>query len=256
MPNADRQPLPMLMAGAVADFLFPIRCPLCATIIGGGRGVCPACWGRLTFITSPFCASCGLAFEIKGDDDAAMPEAICAACLARPPAYGCARAALVYDAHSRRLILPMKHGDRPDIAATVAPWAARAGAELLGRAQWIVPIPLHRWRLFARRYNQAARLAAGISAEAGIPVFWGALRRRRRTTPQGRHSAAGRRRNVQGAFIVPERRRAALKETRIVLVDDVMTTGATAEAAARALRSAGANRVDVLTVARVPLADG
>jgi len=252
------------VASAVADFLFPIRCPLCAAIISGGawtglrggRGVCPGCWGRLTFITSPYCARCGLAFEINDGGDGMSHAAICATCLARPPAYDSARAALVYNAESRRLILPMKHGDRPDIAATLAPWAARAGAEMLGQAQWIVPVPLHRWRLFARRYNQAARLAAGISADTGIPVLWGALIRNRRTTPQGRHSAAGRRRNVQGAFAVRKRQRSSLNGVRIVLVDDVMTTGATAEAAARSLRRAGAIRVDVLTVARVPLAEG
>jgi ComF family protein len=244
--------LPRRWACAAIDFLFPVRCAMCAAIVTGGPGVCPACWGSLSFITSPFCERCGLAFEIAGFQG----EVCCGACLARPPPFERARAALNYDDASRRLVLPFKHGDRPDIAATVAPWTAVAGADLLAGADWIVPIPLHRWRLLARRYNQSARLAARIADKAGVPVCWGSLTRRRRTTPQGKHSAAGRRRNVQGAFAVPDRYRRLVTGSWIVLVDDVMTTGATVEAATRAMLAAGASAVDVLTVARVPLASG
>jgi ComF family protein len=171
--------------------------------------------------------------------------------LANPPAYGRARAVMRYDDNSRRLILAFKHADRLDMGPSLAAWSARAGAELLESADLIAPVPLHRFRLWRRRYNQAAVLAMALSNVAGRPVLIDLLRRVRSTPSQAGLSASQRRRNVQGAFAVRASRAAGLKAKRVLLIDDVMTTGATVESCARALLAAGAAQVDILTIARV-----
>jgi len=149
------------------------------------------------------------------------------------------------------LILALKHGDRTDSAPALAGWMAAAGRDMLAAADIVAPVPLHRWRLLARRYNQAALLAHSIAARAGRPCVPDLLIRRRRTPSQGGLSASGRARNVAGAFKVNPTRAAALPDKRVVLVDDVLTTGATAESCARTLLLGGAATVDVLTLARV-----
>jgi ComF family protein len=154
-----------------------------------------------------------------------------------------------YDDSSRQLVLALKHGDRLHLAPTLAQWMRRAGAELLAEADLLVPVPLHWTRLFARRHNQAAVLALAIAKAGGPTVSAGCLIRRRRTPSQGRKSAVARQRNVAGAFAL--RHPATIAGKRIVLVDDVFTTGATVEECARVLKRAGAARVDVLAVARV-----
>jgi ComF family protein len=175
----------------------------------------------------------------------------CAACAAQPPRYARARSVLAYDEGSRDLILAFKHADRADLALPFARWMARAGAELLAEADLIAPVPLHWRRLLFRRYNQAALLAGALGRISGRPVVPDLLRRHRATPKQGRLSRSARRRNVQGAFALPEKYETLIAEKRVLLIDDVITTGATVESCARLLLDGGARSVDVLALAQV-----
>jgi ComF family protein len=208
-------------------------------------GLSAEAWSRIRFLEDPVCDGCGAPFEH------AQADIRCAACLARPRAFARARAACLYDEASRDLILKLKHADRTDLAGLFAAWISRAADELLAGADAIVPVPLHRWRLFRRRYNQSAEIARRLAARRGLPYLADALRRPRPSDSQAGKSASGRRRNVQGAFAVPPARRAQVEGRRLLLLDDVMTTGATAETCARALLRAGASSVDVAVIARV-----
>jgi ComF family protein len=203
----------------------------------------------MTFFAPPWCAVCGLPFPHPMGDDA-----ICADCARDRSSWDRARAVLRYDKHSRRLVLALKHADRTHLARALGGWMRRAGAEVLDGADLVLPVPLHWTRLFARRYNQAGLLAHAIRAAGGPPVAPDWLVRRRRTPSQGRLGAAARARNVRGAFAL--RRGRSVKGKRIVLVDDVLTTGATVEECARVLRRAGAAFVGVLTLARALRAGG
>ena len=171
-------------------------------------------------------------------------------------AFDAARAACLYDETSREPILKLKHADRTDLAPMFARWLSRAAADLLAEADAVAPVPLHPLRLLRRRYNQSAEVARPLAKLAGLAYLPDALVRRRATESQGGKSAGRRKRNVAGAFHVPERRRAQVEGRRILLIDDVMTTGATAEGCARALKQAGAARVDLAVVARVKEAGG
>jgi ComF family protein len=229
---------------AILDLLFPPLCMACRVPVAA-PGLCGPCWSGVTFLDGPACGRCGLPFPV-----ALGEESLCAACLARPPAFDSARAILAYDEKSRGAILALKHADRLDLVPGFARWLARAGRQALARGEVIVPVPLHRVRLWRRRYNQAAELARRLGREQGIGVAPLALVRTRSTQSQGvMVSARARRRNVLGAFRVPDP--AFVAGRRVLLVDDVMTTGATAEACARALRRAGAAEVHVLALARV-----
>ncbi len=189
---------------------------------------------------------CGLPFPFFQGEGVRCP-----ACMARPRAFSRARAACLYDEHSRELILKLKHADRPEIGALFARWLLRAASPLLAEVDVIAPVPLHPSRLFARRYNQAAEIARPLCRLAGKPYLPDALVRRRATTSQGGKSGRGRRVNVKGAFHAPPGRARRVQGRRVLLVDDVLTTGATAEACARALLAAGAAAVDLAVVARV-----
>ena len=228
------------------DVLLPPLCFGCGAAVEGRAALCLACWRRVRFLAPPVCESCGLPFEADPG-----PGAVCGECARETPPFARARAAFVYDEASRGLILSFKHGDRTDAAPAFGLWLMRAGAELLPEARLIVPVPLHWTRLFARRYNQAALLAHEVGRLAGVAVATAVLARRRRTPSQGKLGRSTRQRNLAGAFAVPERHRAAVAGKRILLIDDVLTTGATASACARALLAAGATAVDVLTLARV-----
>jgi ComF family protein len=179
------------------------------------------------------------------------PGVRCAACEARPRAFARARAACLYDEHSRDLILQFKHADRVDLARLFSLWLSRAAGDLIDEADAVVPVPMHPLRLIRRRYNQAAEMARPLASRAGRPYWPGALVRRRAGESQAGKSGAGRKRNVAGAFACPDRWAAKLQGKRILLVDDVLTTGATAEACARALLKAGASAVDLAVIARV-----
>lgn len=237
----------LLRAGTVLlDALLPPQCLSCRADVAAPGVLCPACWGAIRFLGPPQCAACGVPFELPS-----LEGALCAGCLASRPAYGAARAVFRYDDGSRGLILSFKHGDRTEAAPAFGQWLARAGEELVGRADLILPVPLHWTRLFRRRYNQSALLAQSLGRVVGVPVAVDILRRRRATPSQGRLSRAGRRRNVQGAFAVGPAHHETIRGQRILLVDDVLTTGATVEACSGTLLRAGAATVDVLTLARV-----
>jgi ComF family protein len=226
------------------DFLFPPVCIACREP-AASAGFCAACWGEIQFLDGPLCACCGIPFDV-----ALLADSLCAGCLTRPPAFDRARAILRYDDISRAPILALKHADRLDLVPGFALWLERAGRGLIESSDLLVPVPLHRSRLWRRRYNHAAELARALSRRTGITLDTVALVRGRATPSQGiMASARARRRNVLGAFKVPETSRVAGRN--ILLVDDILTTGATAEAAARALKRAGAAKVQVLALARV-----
>lgn len=216
-----------------------------AVVITAERHPNPQCNFRLVIKMK----GCGAPFEFD-------PGARCAACAARPRAFDAARAACLYDETSRDPILKLKHADRLDLAPMFARWISRSARELIEEADAIAPVPLHPWRLLHRRYNQAAEIARPLAALTGTPYLPDALVRRRPTATQGGKSGSGRKRNVAGAFEVAEARRRQVEGLRILLIDDVLTTGATAEGCARALKAAGAARVDLAVVARVQAAAG
>jgi len=235
--------------GRVIDLALPPRAldeGAAATSSVQSAGLTAAAWGQIRFIESPVCDGCGAPFEF--DMGAGV---LCAACVARRPAFDHARAACLYDEHSRDLILKLKHADRTDLSGLFARWLARAAGDVIVDLDAVVPVPLHRWRLMARRYNQAAEIARPLARLAGLAYWPDALVRPRPTPTQGGRSASGRRRNVAGAFAVPARWQARIAGARLLLVDDVLTTGATAEGCARALKRAGAARVDLAVIARV-----
>jgi ComF family protein len=234
-------------AGGIAlDALLPPRCLSCGVAVDRQGTICASCWSELAFLSAPICAACGYPFEYD-----LGPETLCGACAHTLPAFDRARAVLCYDEMSRGLVLGLKHGDRTHEAPAFGMLMARAGAELLRDADAIVPVPLHWRRLFARRYNQSALLAQAVNKTSGVPVMVDALVRRRATPSLGHMSPSARRRALRGAFAVKPVRRAAVRGQRIVLIDDVLTTGATGEACARVLKRAGAETVDLLVFARV-----
>ncbi len=236
-----------LLGRRLLDVLFPPLCIACRAPIAAAHNLCAACWRKVGFIERPFCDLCGFPFEF----DATL-ETLCAACQQRAPAFERARGLMRYDDASRDLILALKRADRLDLVPPFARWLARVGQDLIAQADLIVPVPLHRWRLWQRRFNQSALLAQGLGRLTGKPVDCLALVRTRPTPSQGEMpSARARRRNVQGAFRVAEASAQAIEGRAILLVDDVFTTGATLEACARALKRAGARQVFVLTLARV-----
>jgi ComF family protein len=232
---------------ALFDVLLPPRCAICGSEVDRQGLLCADCFRQTGFISEPFCSRCGVPF---GSASLGGVERLCPTCRAEPPVFGRARAALRYDAQGRRLVLPFKHADRTELATVLAPQMARAGAELLREADVIVPVPLHRWRLFHRRYNQAALLAKALGRIAKRRCVVDALRRIRATASLGEKSASERAAEVAQAFDVRPSRRETIQQRKVLLIDDVMTSGA--NACARALLAAGASSVDVLVAARVP----
>ncbi len=228
------------------DVALPPLCPSCREPVGDGAGLCAACWSKLSLIEPPYCARLGIPFTYDPGPAFLSMEAI-----ANPPAYDRARAAVRYDEVARALVHSFKYSDRLDLAPMMGRWMARAGRELLSEADGLVPVPLHWRRLWARRFNQSAALAGAISDISGVPVLHGALRRVKSTPQQVGLSKNQRADNVQGAFQVLPAQKADVKGRRLILIDDVLTSGATVDTCARALLRAGAGHVDVLVFARV-----
>ena len=230
---------------AALNVALPPLCPACRELVGGG-GLCASCWSKLSLIAPPYCERLGIPFAYDPGPGVLSMQAI-----ADPPAYHRARAAVRYDEIARSLVHSLKYGDRLDLAPTAGRWMARAGRELLADADALVPVSLHWRRLWARRFNQSALLAKAIAEVGGVPVAEIALRRVKPTAQQVGLSQAERASNVQGAFRVPPEGRAEVKGRRLILIDDVLTSGATADACARSLLRAGAGNIDVLVFARV-----
>jgi ComF family protein len=235
-----------LVHGAL-DLVLPPRCLGCGAGVEAPGRLCPACWRMLTFLGPPHCRLCGYPLPH------ALPAApLCGACAADPPAYHRARAALRYDDGSRGLILAFKHADRTDTAPAFGRWLARAGAELLADADLVAPVPLHRWRLLKRGYNQAAILAQALARQTGVRLLPDLVQRVRATASQQGLGGRARIENITAAaFRIHPWHRRRIHGAKVLLVDDVLTTGATVEACARVLRRAGAAQIDVLTLARV-----
>lgn len=230
------------------EAVLPWTCVSCGGV-QGGPGLCPTCWTRMPWISAPVCMCCGAPFDVG--PGLAEHRLRCAGCAGDPPVLAALRAALRYDTASRRLVLGFKHADRLQDAPVFASWLVRAGADLLPRATIVAPVPLHWTRLAWRRYNQAAILARLVARHGALPYAADLLVRSRRTASQGVLTRDGRRRNVAGAFAVHRRWRARVTGQRVLLIDDVSTTGATLAACARVLLAEGAAAVDALTIARV-----
>jgi ComF family protein len=231
---------------SAARLLFPPACAGCGVRVAEPGTLCGSCWPKLRFLERPWCAVLGTPFAYEMGEGAVSPEAI-----ANPPPFARARAAVAYSGVAREMVQGLKYNDRTDLAPWMAGWMARAGAELVADADVVVPVPLHWRRFLSRRFNQSAELARALAAASNLPFEPGALVRRKVTRQQVGLRASEREDNVRGAFAVPAEAKGLVRERRVLLVDDVYTTGATVAAATRALRRGGATAVDVLTFARV-----
>jgi ComF family protein len=227
------------------DIALPTLCVACREPVDGD-GVCASCWAKLSFIAPPYCPRLGIPFVYDPGPGMLSMEAI-----ADPPAYRRARAAVRYDDVARILVHALKYQDRTDLAPAMGRWMARAGGELLDEADMLVPVPLHWRRSWSRRYKQSGALARSIERQSGVRLVSEALRRVRPTQQQVGLSRSQRASNVQGAFKVVADRQSEIAGRRVVLIDDVLTSGATVDACARALLRAKAAHVDVLVFARV-----
>ena len=227
------------------DIALPTLCVACREPVDG-EGVCPSCWAKLSFIAPPYCPRLGIPFVYDPGPEMLSMEAI-----ASPPAYQRARAAVRYDEVARTLVHALKYQDRTDLAPVMGRWMARAGRELLDGADMLIPVPLHWRRGWSRRYNQSGALARIVASRSGVTLRGDVLQRLRATEQQVGLSRPQRASNVQGAFGVSADRRSAIHGARVILIDDVLTSGATVDACARALLRAKAAQVDVLVFARV-----
>lgn len=235
------------LAGRAASVVLPHRCLTCGAVMTDANGLCMTCWEKMTFLGEPCCRICGYPFELNEGR-----HALCTACTIRHPDYDRARAVFAYDDTSRDLILAFKHGDQTQGAAAMATWLARVAAGMAAEADIVAPIPLHRKRLWQRRFNQAALIAQHAARLWNRPYCPDLLRRSRATVSQGHMGLKARHRNVKRAFTLPDRHRDLVDGQTILLIDDVLTTGATVEECSRVLKGAGASCVYVATLARVP----
>ncbi len=226
----------------ILDFALPPRCPGCGAITPEPHHFCLDCWSQLAFLGEPCCAICALPFDYD-----AGAGALCGGCAAERPRFDRLRAAVAYGEISRAVALKLKYGGRPGVAETMA----RLMARHLGDDAILAPVPLHRWRIWRRGYNQAALIAAALARRAGLELRIDLLERVKATPPLRGLGRKARRDALRGVFRVPERHRDAIRGRRIILVDDVYTSGATANGCARMLKRAGAAEVQVLAWARV-----
>ena len=229
-----------------ANIVAPPKCLMCLEDVGGHDGACAECWRKLTIIEPPVCPRTGVPFPYDPGEGI-----VSAAALARPPEWNRARAAVEFDGHSRTLVHALKYRDQHYAGRMMATMMARAGAELIDDAQFMVPVPLHRARLWRRRFNQSAVLAHFLARSAKAPCRPDLLARIKPTRPQVGLSSKDRRHNLRGAFKVPEQGLLDVAGGKILLIDDVLTTGTTAAACAHELLAAGASQVDILVFALV-----
>lgn len=229
----------------LVDLVLPPRCPGCGVLVQDDLQFCATCWNALHFISDPACTACGKPFAEGRDADL-----LCAECLAKPPEHDGIKAAVLYDDLSRSIVLRLKHGGRIGLARLVARHLERhlpaEDADVV-----LVPVPLHRWRLWRRGFNQSILIARALAARRGLPVETEVLRRVRATPPLKGMTRKQRSLAVRGVFDIPPARRSRIAGRHVLLVDDVYTTGATANACVRLLKKAGAARVTIFCWARV-----
>ncbi len=235
-----------LAGGGLVDLILPPQCLACDRPVAEMGGLCPACWGGLRLLERPWCQRLGIPFAYDLGSGTLSAEAI-----ADPPPFERCRAVAHFDDVARRLVHGLKYRDRGELARWMGQWMARAGADVVAEADVIVPVPLHRFRLWSRRFNQSAALAQAVARATGGRFTPSVLRRVRATAQQVGLTASERDKNVRGAFRVDPDDRPMIAGRRVLLVDDVYTTGATVKAATRALIRGGAGAVDVLVFARV-----
>ncbi len=229
---------------SLIDLLMPGRCYMCGQIIEGKSALCPECYGKITFLSDQCCPICGKPYIFPSEKDL-----ICQNCLREKPKLKRLRAVFSYDAYSRELILPFKHTDRTDMAPFFSQLMIQIGQELIEHCDIIIPVPLHRRRLLKRKYNQATLLASKIASTCQKKMLPHTLLRTVNTKPQGHDNRLQRKNNVKNAFLVKKKN--DVEGKKVLLIDDVYTTGATLNACAEALYAAGAKRVEGLTLARV-----
>ncbi len=230
------------------NLILPPRCPVTGDMVDAQGMISSDAWRELVFITDPLCAHCGVPLDFETEENAR-----CVMCLETPQIYHSARAALQYNDISRDLVLGFKRGDKTHIIQSFVPWLKQAGKEMLGQADYLIPVPLHPVRLIQRRYNQAALIAGALSKSVDIPHLPIAMKRVRATPSQGHLTSDERTKNVQEAFDVHTKYREMINGKSLILIDDVLTTGATVNECAKVLYRHGARQVDVLTLARVVL---
>lgn len=233
------------MRSRLLNLFFPAQCMICATLVPQHGTLCAECWKEVPFISDPMCACCGLPLEFAVD-----AHTLCGECLREHPPYSRARAAFTYQENSRALILKFKYQDELYLAPIFAGWLKKAGAELISASDIIVPVPLHWRRMLRRRYNQSLLLARMLAKETNLALLANGLQRTRHTPQQAGLTRIQRLKNVKGAFRVHPKHQEAIKGKSILLIDDVMTTGATLSVCTDILLKAGAAQVNVLTVAR------
>lgn len=227
------------------NLILPQRCLKCDEILDSDPGLCGPCWSQIRFISDPLCTCCGLPLDFDVGD-----EGLCGGCAVSPPLYDKGRSVFVYDDASKGMILRFKHGDSTHGAPAFAKWMGTAGHDLLKETDLIIPVPLHWTRLFTRTYNQSQLMATHLSKLVPHTSLEPALlKRHKRTQPQGFLSKDKRVENVKSSFTVPQPH--LIKGKSILLIDDVLTSGATLNACAKELKKAGAKRIYALTLARV-----
>jgi len=229
----------------LADLLYPPSCAACGALTGTHRSLCPRCWSTIRFIERPYCEVLGSPFSHDLGTGILSAEAI-----ADPPPFDRLRSAAIHEGVTRDLVHGLKYRDRIDLAPMMAEWMLRSSDGTVGACDALIPVPLHRTRLFSRKFNQAAELARHLARLSDKPLLAATLVRVKRTSQQVGLGARARQDNVRGAFAIARNRDNDVFGRRVVLIDDVYTTGATVAAAARVLRKAGASDVSVLTFAR------
>ncbi|KLN59491.1 hypothetical protein WH96_17575 [Kiloniella spongiae] len=240
-----KEVVPNLLTKGI-NYLFPPVCGNCGDAIWDNTGICSDCWKDLTFISGTCCHSCGYPFELSHGG-----EMLCGECLHSPKSFDKCRAALIYNVHSKDMIIGFKHADKTHLTALFTRWLSSCGHETLGNADIIAPVPLHRRRLLRRRYNQSALLAHGLARlhrKRHVPSL---LLRTKNTSSQGQFSMTGRWRNVRNAFVLNKKFEKDVDGKNVILIDDVYTTGATLDACARVLKKSGVASVSAIVLARV-----